>query len=860
MIGLFSNNIRIVSVDEVDYTKGTATTTWEDVTGESGPEIKIPHPYVGVNGEGIFVGLQKGSLVAVGMLSHERPIALGTISLYNNIANLAAQKEASYDFSGSPGISSGDIIIQGLNGSKLKFDGIGSIILENKHHEGTNLYSGDGNRFSIKTSSPVEYIVSQSGIKVRGNVRRDIWIGKDVEHYGLTETSAEFDLEEVGWDPSKSVTLVARNKNYRNPVLVEDREIIYEYGRDFYIGTLNDELKLITSPSYIVPREEDRRERRNNVLSLSLTYPNELIEKFYGTVVDFFGNILDINKNRLPHPFGNSEKEFLNNVYENMRHSVAYHMAMNARKGWAYRYGIDGIQKDEDMSFSINLLPSSIPEVNDFSNNAKDRSKWEVNVDKEGLTVINIPATSETGTIPRLVRYETSSVLSVDKEGNLDGSARTEEDAKKLFRNAKNQDIFVEQIGPGGIDVVGEQIVNRAKNASTSWVEDESKAKLSPEFIQAGTAFHDIRKTAKLVLEKDINKKAVGMRTLSPEMAAKLHKSDPDIFPSDPLTAVYPEDPESVSSEINASVPDFNNPSLLQKIYVEDEEYLVDLVSSIVRVKNKGIVKVSEVSLIRTDLITKEEKKYYYDIPKQTYYIKDIINSYDPYAVARNDLSDSQIQLNLNPIDFPWFPMPMSGDKILVSYYYKGKLPNAGGRSVVLNLDGSLETSIGANTIDRVSWTLDTAGALIARLGRDRQGRSAIIQADGYVAVEIGGWDFIGEDGTDSVDTRFVGQGISRSKGLKKDPFRFKGGKLTIRIRRTDSNNRSKPDPSGNDHLIIIDDTGITIQSAGSLNLISKQTMTLQSDANICFNAPNIVAFENSTIPWHMRRSPRGAR
>ena len=444
MIGLFSNNIRIVSIKEVNYNTGIAKTTWEDVTGEDGPNIKIPHPYIGINGEGIFVGLQVGSLVAVGMVSHERYIALGTISPYNNIANLAAQKEVSYNFLGSPRISSGDIIVQGSNGSMLKFDSIGSIALKNKYNEGINLYNGDGKRFCINTAAPVEYVISQFGIKVNGNIRRDIWVDKNGYYSGLTNPNAEIDLEEVGWDTSNGISLVSKGKQYRNPALVENREIILEYGRDFYVGTYDEEVKLRSSASFMLPKEDDRRERRNNVLSLSLSYPNELIEKSHGTVVDFFGNILDINKTILPHPFGSSGEEFLNNVYENMRHSVAYHMALNARKGWAYRNGVKGKVENDEVAFSINCLKGSIPEVTDFSNNAKDRSKWEINVDKEGLTVINIPASSETGTIPRLTRYETSSVLPVKDDGNLTDNPRTPEDAKKLFRNSKYQDIFVQ--------------------------------------------------------------------------------------------------------------------------------------------------------------------------------------------------------------------------------------------------------------------------------------------------------------------------------------------------------------------------------------------------------------------------------
>lgn len=833
MLGMYSNNIRIVSVNYIDES-GVASTTWEDGTGTEGPKIKIPHPFIGNNGEGIFIGLQPGNLVAVGMLSQERCIPLAVIPNYNGSLNLASQAEVSFDFSGSPNLSPGDIVINGPGNSSISFGKKGSIEIKNSYNEGQFLYGFDSSRLSLDVLPPVKYTISQSGIKVDGLIRRDLWVGKNNEFDGIDDPYSEFAVEEIGWDPTQRVSLIKRGNRYRNPSLTESREIILEYGRNFIVGTYDEESSLLNSSSIQSPREDDRRERRSNVLSLSLTYPNELIEKSNGTLVDFFGNILDINKNIIGIPVGTNNDDFLNSVFENMRHSVAYHMAINTRKGWSYR-------KEDNASKEIanaTLLKNGVPEVNDFSNNSKDRSKWEINVDKEGLTVINIPATSETGTVPRITRYETSSVLSVDDDGKLKEGSREPDDTKKVFRNSKNQDIFLEQVGPGGIDVVGDQIENRAKDAPVAWIEDEKEIKKSPAFIQAGTAFHDIRKTARLILEKDLNKKTYTYPTLSPTL------------PVD--TSGVAPDPEAVSSEITSSIPDFANPALLQKVYIEEEEIIAGATIPKIDVINGEVVSVTSVVLY------KEDGFYVYDLEKQKYYIRDNSLSNDPNSLIMSSLGDKSVYLNIDPVTYPNFPMPIPGDKILISYYYKGKQPNAGGRSAVLNLDGSLETSIGANTVDRVSWTLDTAGAIIARIGRDKQGRSAIIHADGYVAIEIGGWDFVGEEKDDSVDTRFVGQGVSRSQSLTKDPYRFKGGKLVIRIRRSEVLNPGNPDEKENDHLIIIDDSGITLKSAGVFNLISKQTMTLESEANICLNAPNVIMYGNSSTRRFVKRKGDG--
>lgn len=62
-----------------------------------------------------------------------------------------------------------------------------------------------------------------------------------------------------------------------------------------------------------------------------------------------------------------------------------------------------------------------------------------------------------------------------------------------------------------------------------------------------------------------------------------------------------------------------------------------------------------------------------------------------------------------------------------------------GGVSANINLEGSLELSVGKDNVDNKSIVLDTAGSLIAWLGKDKLGRSAIIQSDGEVLVNIGG-------------------------------------------------------------------------------------------------------------------------
>jgi len=62
-----------------------------------------------------------------------------------------------------------------------------------------------------------------------------------------------------------------------------------------------------------------------------------------------------------------------------------------------------------------------------------------------------------------------------------------------------------------------------------------------------------------------------------------------------------------------------------------------------------------------------------------------------------------------------------------------------GGKSAAMNFEGSIETSIGSDHTDKKSIVLDTAGSMLAWLGKDANGRSLVLQSDGEVLVNIGG-------------------------------------------------------------------------------------------------------------------------
>jgi hypothetical protein len=62
-----------------------------------------------------------------------------------------------------------------------------------------------------------------------------------------------------------------------------------------------------------------------------------------------------------------------------------------------------------------------------------------------------------------------------------------------------------------------------------------------------------------------------------------------------------------------------------------------------------------------------------------------------------------------------------------------------GGKSGSINIEGSIEASVGKDNLDLKSIVLDTAGSIIAWLGKDRNNRSLVMQTDGDVLFNIGG-------------------------------------------------------------------------------------------------------------------------
>jgi len=180
------------------------------------------------------------------------------------------------------------------------------------------------------------------------------------------------------------------------------------------------------------------------------------------------------------------------------------------------------------------------------------------------------------------------------------------------------------------------------------------------------------------------------------------------------------------------------------------------------------------------------------------------------YVNQNNDFITYDYGGTIVPIDISQFT-PLSNivtTKVVVA----GANAKGGGRSGSINLDGSLEMNIGANTVDRQSLWIDTAGGIVGNFGRDLNGRSALLSMNGDVYLQVGGYGV-------SSDSRFQSQ-MNASKG----------GTVDVRIMTS----------GGKCHLLRFDDNGVTLMAFGNMSIFASQSLTISANQNITIDCETL--------------------
>jgi len=628
----------------------------------------IPHPYAG-RGGGIFVGIERDTIILVSSGPSEKWYCVAVIPDHNFYFDLDGASNIGYDETTYPELLEGEIAIKGNQAQYLDMRKNGNIRLD----AGLGSASSD---IELSNATGVlfhrinqHYSFTEAGRSIDGIIRRDMREEEDKSYADTTNflDSEDYDfiLSDIGRFPSSEVqnrttTLVLRT--LRNPALVEKRSLVYEYANSFNVQSFDDEVRTLKDTD--IPEVESdigalqvdaslRKNRRSDILNLNSRNYNHLIEKVEGTVVDIYGNVLDINRSIIQVPEITSiqstgaDKEGLGKVYDYHRRSVKLHYEINSRKP---------------------IIDSEPAENDKIKNNARSFSTWSVDVDGEGLTKLNIPASSETGNIPVLGRYFTS--RDSDPKNLENGS----------FKDGNRRDIRLKQFGAKDIDDTTSFSGQKIKNENYLPKEIGGSSKLEQSVTTTGTAFHDIMNVANSILSNG-------------------------------------------------------------------------------KFKNSG----TNTSPISEHITNK--------------------------IAGRNEILDD--------------------------------LPNAGGKSLHANLDGSFEMSVGADTVDRKSIVLDTAGGMVAHFGRDKNGRSIVQQADGDIIIQVGGAGL-------SSDTRFK----------EESDVEDRPGRIEIHLNR----------PNGTPQKIIIDEDGLTFDIQQGMYFKSTGDMVFDCGGNMLLHAKRIHNYGSGNI------------
>ena len=442
----------------------------------------IPNPYAG-RGGGIFAGIEKDSIILVAPGPGEKWYCVAQVPDRNFYFDLGGATDIRAHETPYPNIKPGEVILKSNQGSRLDLLDNGNI----------RVNVGASNRLSdielsrlsnaLFVRADNNYNFNESGRLIQGIIKRDLnatEVEADTSTINFLD-SERYDklLKDIGRFPRNEVrrrTTKLTKDIYRNPALAEKREIIYEYADSFNVKDFEKEVSLAGFSAEPKPLKsdsapEDRNNRRTDVLNLNLLNFNHLIERIEGTVVDIYGNVLDINRNIIDIPpikdnvrFDRNDTAGFRRIYDYHRRSIKLHYEINSRKP---------------------ISTSEPEEARQVVNNAKDFSRWSFDVDGEGLTKINIPASSETGNIPVLGRYFTSR----DPEDKLRGS----------FKDGERRDVRIKQFGAKQVDGDGNNTDNfagpniRNDNYRPKQVDDRT--------VTVGSAYHDLMNIANSIFE-----------------------------------------------------------------------------------------------------------------------------------------------------------------------------------------------------------------------------------------------------------------------------------------------------------------------------------------------------------------------
>jgi hypothetical protein len=388
---------------------------------------------------------------------------------------------------------------------------------------------------------------------------------------------------------------------------------------------------------------------------------------------------------------------------------------------------------------------------NDVTKSLKD---FIFDIDKEGVLKVNIPKSSSTGNIPYITDVN--------------------------FTSPSNERLY--SVAPAN-PAINEKIPVHLKDRDGKIVDDTPRG--TPR-RQTGIRFANAANDAYFLGENNSGKKTIRVNTtrhhniyaaaerLIANYVTEVHV--PSVFSREKNLSIGPQDLGPIP-DISSSLDQYSLRSSFEKKYKESKLGKNDP-NNYTDVKNLfySAVAISPAKpAISTGGDTFVAGQYF-----------DADNSNQPLISNYFKAEEGESGININP------------DKT-----FKNVVTH-GGVSANVNLEGSLELSLGEDSVDNKSLVLDTAGSLVMWLGKDKNNRSLIFQSDGDVLVNVGG----------SYDP---------NPNPEADPV-FNPGRFDLRVNVVDkgfhdtNETRSKKqattsddNPYSSDYLISISDKGLVI-------------------------------------------------
>lgn len=454
--------------------------TASTVKGQNRLTVEVPAPHSMYYTNGLFIG----ALPAIGTPVTVAQSLGGGWSFVSFVAE---------NIGTVPILTQDELLIQSNNDTYITLDTSNNITFGSatnnihintgsKDYPKTNLIT-----FTFQNENHFNQAFREVGGLVKRDLRPNIYFDPDSK---LEDDSYDKKYKIIGLDPTVTANDLLSGSS-KNPPLSEHRDLVYEFQ---YISDVQDDATEAirysqgkqTPPTYTRP---NRRKSRADTLSLSLVAPNYLMETIKGTVVDIFGNILDFN--RIPIPVGQGSNTLqpskspdkavaYTNIRALERNSIAYHFEINARKDFTNISG--GILGDINDDISTN--------PNTWITSKNLRSRFFLDINKEGQFKINVPASSETGSIPILARYENYSTYGPEDNGN----------PNKLWFRGDNLDIFLDGLAaPLATPNINGGFDKATDHGSISIMDGTAVAtpidRITNTHIKHGTIYHDILQT-----------------------------------------------------------------------------------------------------------------------------------------------------------------------------------------------------------------------------------------------------------------------------------------------------------------------------------------------------------------------------